>query len=59
MCDPATIHLLSMSPLTPCACACCSGLSCGIHKLDLQGMEAICSRDVRAFEAYLKITGNT
>jgi len=41
------------------ACACCNGLSRGIHKLDLQGMEAICSRDVRAFEAYLKTTGNT
>jgi hypothetical protein len=45
--------------LTARAGSCCSGLSCGIHKLDVQGMEAICSRDVRVFEAYLKATGNT
>ena len=42
-----------------CACSCCSGLSRCIHKLDVDGMQAICSRDVHAFQTYLKSTGNT
>ncbi len=56
------LHALSRSMrlhLTPSTCACCNGLSRGIHKLDVEGMEAISSRDVRAFEAYLRATGNT
>ena len=53
---PCTAQFLLV---TRCACSCCSGLSRGIHKLDVDGMQAICSRDVHAFQAYLKSTGNT